>query len=95
MSGSFGSVRFNACNAFFLFLPKITISIVHIFLKRLLLLDACLASHPSDMLVCLSEGSAQTIIRAATLRQKLQIKLAILTSHSIVTTGLPSQVATL
>ena len=34
------------------------------------------AQCPSNMLVCLRDGSAPTIVRAATLRQRLQIKLA-------------------
>ena len=41
------------------------------------------------MLVYLRDGSAQTVVRAATLRQKLQIKLSILPSHSILTSGRP------
>ena len=41
----------------------------------------------SNMLVCLGDGSAQTILRAATLRQKLHIKLPIPPSHSILTQG--------
>ena len=43
------------------------------------------------MLVYLWDGSARTIVRAATLRQKLQIKLAISHSHSTLTRGQPVQ----
>ena len=39
------------------------------------------------MLACLSDGSAQTVVRAATLIQKLQIKLFTSPSHSILTPG--------
>ena len=42
--------------------------------QRLLLFVGCLTSN---MLVYLRDGSAQTILRAATLRQKLQAKLSI------------------
>ena len=41
----------------------------------------------SNMLVYLRDGSAQTSICAATLRWKLQIKLSISPSHSILTSG--------
>ena len=41
------------------------------------------------MQVYLGDGSAQTIVRAATLRQKLPNKLAISRSHSILTSGQP------
>ena len=41
------------------------------------------------MLVYLRDGSAQTTVRSATLRQKLQIKLAVSTSHSVLTPGRP------
>ena len=41
------------------------------------------------MLVYLRDGSAQTILRATTLRQKLQIKLSTSPSHSILTPGRP------
>ena len=41
------------------------------------------------MRVYLREGSAQTILRAATLRWKLQIQLSISPSHSILTPGRP------
>ena len=41
------------------------------------------------MLVYLGDGSAQTILRAATLREKLQIKLSTSPSHSILTPGQP------
>ena len=53
----------------------------------------CLAS--SNGLVYLRDGSAQTILRAATLRQKLQIKLSTSPSHSILTPGPPVPVLTL
>ena len=46
------------------------------------------AYYPSNMPVCLRNGSALTIVCAATRRQKLQIKLAISPSHS---TWTPSQ----
>ena len=42
-----------------------------------------------NMLVYLRDGSAQSSERAATLRQKLQIKLSISPSHSILTPGQP------
>ena len=42
----------------------------------------------------LRDGSAQTILRAATLRQKLQIKLSTSPSHSILTPGRPVPVLT-
>ena len=41
----------------------------------------------SNMLVYLSDGSTQTIVRAATLRQNLQVKLSTSPSHSILTPG--------
>ena len=47
------------------------------------------------MLVYLRDGSAQTIMRAATLRQKLQIQLSISPSHSILTLGRPVPALTL
>ena len=47
------------------------------------------ALRPSNMLVHLRDGSAQTILRAATLRQKLQIQLSTSPSHSILTPGRP------
>ena len=37
------------------------------------------------------DGSAQTIVRAATLRKKLQFKLSISHSHGILTLGQPVQ----
>ena len=43
-------------------------------------------------LVCLRDGSAQTILRAATLRYKLQIKLSTSPSHSILTPGRPDPI---
>ena len=55
-----------------------------------------------DWLACLTpklvlprDGSAQTIVHAATLRQKLQIKLAVSPSHSILTPGRPVPALTL
>ena len=45
------------------------------------------------MLVHLRDGSAQTILRAATLRQKLQIQLSISPSHSILPPGQPVPVS--
>ena len=50
---------------------------------------------PSNMQVYLRDGSAKTIVRAATLRQKLQIKLSISPSHSILTLGRPVPMLTL
>ena len=47
------------------------------------------------MRVYLRDESAQTILRAATLRQKLQIKLSISPSHSILTPGRPVPALTL
>ena len=41
------------------------------------------------MLAYLKDGSAQTSVSAATLRQKLQIQLSVLPSHSILTLGQP------
>ena len=48
-----------------------------------MLFGGCLT--PSNLLVYLRDGSAQTIVHAATLRWKLQIKLSISPSHSILT----------
>ena len=53
------------------------------------------AYRPSNMRVYLRDRSAQTILRAATLRQKLQIQLSISPSHSILTPGRPVPVLTL
>ena len=47
------------------------------------------------MRVYLRDGSPQTVLRAATLRWKLQIKLSISPSHSILTPGQPVQALTL
>ena len=47
------------------------------------------------MQVYLREGSAQIIVRAVTLRQKLQIKLSISPSYSILTMGQPFPALTL
>ena len=51
--------------------------------------------RPSNMRVYLRDRSAQTILRAATLRQKLQIKLSISPSHSILTPSQPVPALTL
>ena len=48
-----------------------------------------------NMLVYLRDGSAQIILRAATLRQKLQIKLSTSPSPSILTPGRPVPALTL
>ena len=45
--------------------------------------------HPSNTPVNVRDGSAQTVVCAATLRQKLQIQLAISPSHSILMLGHP------
>ena len=45
--------------------------------------------------VCLKDGSPQTIVRAATLRQKLQFQLCSSPSHSILTPGRPVPALTL
>ena len=47
------------------------------------------AERPSNMTVYLRDGSAQRILRAATLRWKLQDKLSISPSHSILTADQP------
>ena len=47
------------------------------------------------MRVYLRDWSTQTILRAATLRYKLQIKLSISSSHSILTLGHPVPALTL
>ena len=47
------------------------------------------------MLVNLRDGSSQTIVRSATLRQKLQIKLSISPSHSTLTLSQPVTALTL
>ena len=47
------------------------------------------------MRVYFRDGSAQTILRAATLRWKLQIKLSISPSDSILTPGRPVPALTL
>ena len=54
-----------------------------------------LAKRHSNMLVYLRNGSAQTIVPAATLTKKLQIKLSISPSHSILTLGQPVPALTL
>ena len=53
------------------------------------------ARRPSNMRVNLRDGSAQTILRAATLRYKLQIKLSTSSIHIILTSGRPVPVLTL
>ena len=53
----------------------------------------CLTSQQHR--VYLRDGSAQTILRAATLRQKLKTKLSISPSHSILTPGQPVPALTL
>ena len=63
--------------------------------NRSLFVGWLLALRPSNMLVYLRDGSAQTILRAATLRRKLQIKLSTSPSHSILTTGRPVPALTL
>ena len=52
---------------------------------------ACLSNSPLH----LRDGPAQTIVRAATLREKLQIKLGISSSHSTPTGGQPVPMLTL
>ena len=47
------------------------------------------------MQVYLRDGSAQSIVRAATLRYKLQTKLSISPNHSILTPGRPVPALTL
>ena len=62
----------------------------HRYVSHVLGLFVCwLVACPSNMLVYLTDGSAQTILRAATLRQKLQIKRSTSPSHSILTSGRP------
>ena len=53
------------------------------------LVGCLLAKRPSNMQVYLRDGSAQTVLPAATLRCKLQTKLPISPSHSILTPGKP------
>ena len=48
-----------------------------------LFVGCLLAWRPSNMLVYVKDGIAQTIVRATTLRQKLKIRLSVSTSHSI------------
>ena len=50
---------------------------------------------PSNMLVYLRDRSAQTSLHAATLRQKLHIKLSTSPSHRILTLGQPIPTQTL
>ena len=51
--------------------------------------------RPSNMLVYLRDGSARTVVRAATLRQKMQIMLSTSPRRSILTPGLPVPAPTL
>ena len=52
-----------------------------------LLVDWLVASRPSNLLVYLRDGSAQTMLHAVTLRQNLQIIFSVSLSHCILTTG--------
>ena len=61
--------------------------------QEMLLFVGCLTSP--NMLMYLRDGSAQTILRAAILRQKLQIKLSTSPSHSVLTPGQPIPALTL
>ena len=54
-----------------------------------------LALRPSNMPVYLRDGSAQRVLRAATLRLKLKIELSTSPSHSILTPGRPVPALTL
>ena len=60
-----------------------------------LLVGWLVALCPSNILVHLRDGSAQTSVRAATLMLKLQIKLSTSPSHRILTPGQPFPVLTL
>ena len=53
------------------------------------------ASYPSNMLAYLRDGSAPTILYAATLRRKLKIQIAISPSHSRQILGQPVPARTL
>ena len=55
----------------------------------------CYTYRVSNMQVYLRDESAQIILRAATLRQKLQIQLSISPSHSLLTPGQPVPALTL
>ena len=72
-------------------------SAIRMLLLLLLLLLSFLGSltFPATCSVDLRDGSAQTTVRAATLGQKFQIKLAISPSHSILTQGQPVTALTL
>ena len=48
-----------------------------------------LLNVPANMLVYLRDGSAQTVVRTATMRLKLQIRFSLSSSHSILTPGQP------
>ena len=47
--------------------------------------------RPNNMLVCLRDESPRTVAHTAKLRQKLQIKLAVSSSHGTLTQGRPVQ----
>ena len=64
-------------------------------LWELLLLVGYLTSQQFVSFIFLRDGSALTSVRAATLRQKLQIKLATSPSHSVLTQGRPVPALTL
>ena len=69
----------------FILCATYTVNKVQVFVGWFL---ACLlAERPSNTLVYLMDGSAQTILHAATLREKLQIQLPTSPSHSILTPG--------
>ena len=53
------------------------------------------AERPSNLLLHPSDGSAQTVVGAATLRRKWHIKLAASPSHGLLTPGQPVLVLTL
>ena len=60
----------------------------HALVQAQTIVVASVAEDPTSK-VDLRDGSAQTIVRAATLRQALQIKLSISLSHSLLTQGQP------
>ena len=53
------------------------------------------AQRPSNILVHLTDGSAQTLGRTATLKWNLQVPLSISPSHSRLTSGQPVPALTL
>ena len=55
--------------------------------KMRLFVGCLLAYHPSNVLVYLSDRSAKKIVRVATLRHMLQIKLFISPTHTLLTLG--------